>query len=126
MPVSIRLWLNADTAALYMAAHEAREIATALIAGGKPAATPVAFVESASLPQAAQRLTTLEALSTNGFGPDAQSIEGPALLLIGEVYRSALESAQRSRARVQGQDQTQTPPNEQTAPQHKPLKRAAA
>ena len=124
----LRAALNADTAALYMAAHEARAIAMALIAGGKPAATPVAIVESASLPQSVQSFTTLESLSTNGFGPDVQSIDGPALLLIGEVYRPALEAAQRSHAPApaRGQGQAQSPTHERGVPQHKPLNRAAA
>ena len=84
--------LDADTAALYMAAHEAQAIAAALIAGGKPAATPVAIVENASLPAMTQQVTTLQALSTNGFGPPS----GPALLLIGEVYRESLAAVRAS------------------------------
>ena len=92
----LRAALNADTAALYMAAHEARAIASALIAGGKPAATPVAIVENASLPTAVHTFTTLKALSTNGFGP----VIGPALLLIGEVYRTSLEREQAAQAKL--------------------------
>ena len=122
----LRAALNADTVALYMAAHEAREIARALMAGGKPAATPVAIVESASLPQTTRHFTTLEALSTNGFGPDAQAIEGPALLLIGEVYRASLEAAEREQAQGRAPTQTQSLTHEQVARPHKPLKRAAA
>ena len=85
--------LSADTTALYMAAHEARDIAAALIAGGKPADTPVAVVENASLPHAVRLFTTLKALSTKGFGTLAP-FSGPALLLIGEVYRESLRHAQ--------------------------------
>ena len=92
----LRAALNADTAALYMAAHEAEAIASALIAGGKPAATPVAIVENASLPTAVHTFTTLKALSTNGFGP----VTGPALLLIGEVYRTSLERQQAAQAKL--------------------------
>ncbi len=77
--------LAADTAALYMAAHEAQAIAGALIARGKPARTPVAIVENASLPGQKKTFTTLQALSTKGF----QTSSAPALLLIGEVYRAA-------------------------------------
>ncbi len=80
---------DADTAALYMAAHEAQAIARALMARGKPGTTPVAIVENASLPDAAHQITTLEALSTNGFQPST----APVLLLIGEVYREALAAA---------------------------------
>ena len=77
--------LAADTAALYMAAHEAQAIAKALIARGKPAHTPVAIVENASLPSQKKTVTTLQALSTKGF----QTSSAPALLLIGEVYRAS-------------------------------------
>ena len=76
--------LAADTAALYMAAHEAQAIAGALIARGKCARTPVAIVENASLPSQKKTFTTLQALSTKGF----QTSAAPALLLIGEVYRA--------------------------------------
>ncbi len=79
--------LAADTAALYMASHEAQIISRELIARGRPASTPVAIVESASLPSSQRWFTTLEALSTNGF-PEST---GPVLLLIGEVYRIPLE-----------------------------------
>lgn len=77
--------LAADTAVLYMAAHEAQAIAQELIARGKPARTPVAIVENASLPMQQKIFTTLQALSTKGF----QTSSAPALLLIGEVYRVA-------------------------------------
>src|SRR6185503_20211448 len=42
--------LAADTAAIYMAAGQAATIAQALIDAGKPASTPVAVIERASLP----------------------------------------------------------------------------
>ena len=87
--------LAADTSALYMASHEAQSIAGGLIARGRHASTPVAVVESASLPHTRRWFTTLEALSTNGF-PDAT---GPVLLLVGEVYREALEQQSRATAR---------------------------
>ena len=71
------------------AAHEAGIIASTLIALGKPAETPVAIVESASLPTTQHHFTTLKALSTNGFG----SATGPVLLLIGAVYQESLARA---------------------------------
>ncbi len=79
--------LETDTAVLYMSAHEAQSIAAALIARGKPPGTPVAIVENASLPDVAHQITTLKALSTNGFRP----LSAPVLLMIGAVYREALE-----------------------------------
>ena len=43
--------LAADSVALYMAAGASQSIANDLIGGGKPASTPVALVESATLPE---------------------------------------------------------------------------
>ena len=89
--------LAADTGALYMASHEAKSISHELIARGRSGATPVAIVESASLPHTQRWFTTLEALSTNGF----LEATGPVLLLIGEVYREALEQQSRAAAPIQ-------------------------
>lgn len=72
----------ADTAVIYMGAKEAAAVSAALIARGKPATLPVAIVENASLPGQRTLPTTLGAL------PQAIAAlgDGPALLLIGEVY----------------------------------------
>lgn len=73
---------EADTAAIYMGAGEAKAISAALIAAGKPADTPVVVVESASLPTARSfrgRLADLEAVAARGTG-------GPMLILLGEVF----------------------------------------
>ena len=75
----------ADTAAIYMGAGEGPAIAAALIAAGKPPSTPVALVENASLPQLSVAYGTLARLPPSGVGP--------VLILIGEVYREALEVA---------------------------------
>jgi len=77
--------LAADTAVLYMASREAGRIARGLIDGGKPAATPVAIVENASLPQATAERTTLAHLAAHGLARR----DGPATLIIGEVMREA-------------------------------------
>lgn len=79
--------LQADTAAIYMGAGEAGAISAALIAAGKLAATPVAIVESASLPEARRRYATLGNLEAV-----AGAAAGPVLILLGEVYREALAS----------------------------------
>ena len=83
--------LTADTAAIYMGAGEAEAIAAALIAAGKPAHTPVAVVEHASLPEMRVQygsLATLRHLATGS---------GPALILIGEIIRgSALRTLQQN------------------------------
>jgi uroporphyrin-III C-methyltransferase len=78
--------LAADTAAIYMGAGEAQAIAAALMGAGKPASTPLAVVENASLPQASVvhgRLADLPAIAAGGRG-------GPALILMGEVYAEAV------------------------------------
>ena len=82
-------WANgataADTAVLYMAAGQASDIARTLEARGMPASTPVLIVENASLPDARQTGTTLDGLQNAGLAPN-----GPALLMIGDVYREKL------------------------------------
>jgi uroporphyrin-III C-methyltransferase len=76
---------TADTAAIYMGAGEGPAIAAALIAAGKPASTPVAVVESASLEEARVFHGTLEQLP--------RLTGGPVLILVGEVYRDAREGS---------------------------------
>ena len=77
----------ADTAAIYMGAGEARAIAAALIAAGKPANTPIALVEDASLPGTRVQYAALQEL------PTLTTSGGPTLILLGEVYREALLEA---------------------------------
>lgn len=89
----IRSVLAADTAAIYMGAGEAQAIAAALIAAGKPARTPVALVEDASLPGMRVQYATLEEL------PRLPTRGGPTLILLGEVYGEALLAVQRLRPR---------------------------
>jgi uroporphyrin-III C-methyltransferase len=79
--------LAADTAAIYMGAGEAEAIAAALIGVGKPANTPLALVEDASLPAMRVQYATLADL------PRLATRGGPTLILLGEVYREALASA---------------------------------
>lgn len=74
----------ADAGALYMGAREAPALASALIAAGRSAATPVAIVESASLPQSRVVHTTLANLASFGDG----AFEGPTMLLIGPQFRA--------------------------------------
>ena len=79
--------LAADTAAIYMGAGEAETIARALIQAGKPALTPVALVEDASLPGMSVQYATLREL------PRLVTHGAPTLILVGEVYREALLAA---------------------------------
>ena len=72
-----------------MAGRQARDIADGLIAAGIPADRPAMLVENASLPQQRTWRTTVGGL------PDAAShlAEGPALILVGEVYAECLPQA---------------------------------
>jgi len=91
----LRAVLAADTSVIYMGAGDAAAIAQALLGAGKPAGTPVAIVENASLPQARTvygRLGELPALV-------AQTGSGPALIVLGEVLSEALSAARRATAR---------------------------
>ncbi len=77
--------INADSAALYMAAGKAREIASRLIASGMRADTPVVVVENASLPTMTRTVLPLSQLEH----AEEWSLRGPALILLGEVFRHA-------------------------------------
>ena len=89
----IQAVLAADTAAIYMGAGEALAISQALIRAGKPAATPVAVIENASLDAAV-------ACGKLGELPDlaAQLSGGPVLILLGEVLRRIGQEARERRA----------------------------
>ena len=82
--------LEADTVVLYMAAGASQEIAAALIDAGKPATTPAALVESATLPEEQRFHTTLAALA----GGPLPRATGPVVLCIGEVFRDAAAAAE--------------------------------
>jgi uroporphyrin-III C-methyltransferase len=75
--------LGADSVILYMAAGASREIAQSLIAGGKPGATPVALVESATLEGEQRLLTTLAALASGSLA----RAQGPVVMCVGEVFQ---------------------------------------
>ena len=76
--------LAADTAAIYMGSGEGAAIASALLAAGMPASTPAAVIENASLRDSAIRFGSLAALGA--LAP--RTTAGPALILLGEVYRA--------------------------------------
>jgi uroporphyrin-III C-methyltransferase len=75
--------LGADTVVLYMAAGASQSIAASLIAAGKPGDTPVAVVESATLPEERRLFTTLAALAAAQL-PRAS---GPVVMCVGQVFR---------------------------------------
>jgi len=74
--------LGADSVVLYMAAGASQSIATDLIAAGKPATTPVALVESATLAEERHLFTTLSHLAAEAL-PKAV---GPVVMCVGEVF----------------------------------------
>jgi uroporphyrin-III C-methyltransferase len=82
--------LAADTVILYMAAGAGPEIARALIAAGKPPSTPVALVESATLPSERRIVITLETLARS----EAAKAAGPVVVCVGEVFRDAAAELQ--------------------------------
>lgn len=77
--------LAADTAAIYMGAGEAWQIAAALIAAGKPRGTPIVILENASLADSKRVCGTLAQLPSLA---EAMS-DGPAIILLGEVFAAA-------------------------------------
>lgn len=81
--------LAADTAVLYMASGQAPEIANLLLAAGLPPDTPVAVVENASLPGSRQFHCAMSELhQAADWG-----ITGPAVIMLGEVFRTETASA---------------------------------
>lgn len=76
---------NADTAALYMASHEAAAVRDALLAAGLPAQTPALLAADVSLPGERWFAGTLGALPELA----ARVAGAPALLLLGEVFAEA-------------------------------------
>jgi len=81
-------WLDAfsaaDAGAVYMGMREAPAIAHALIAAGRPPATPVAIVENASIAHARTHYTTLGALPS--FAD--RTFDGPVMLLVGPQFHA--------------------------------------
>jgi uroporphyrin-III C-methyltransferase len=80
---------RADTTVLYMASGRSREVGAALQQAGVNSATPVAIVESASLPGSRVIRSNLKDLVD---GPNIQA-EGPALLFLGQVFGDAVSSS---------------------------------
>ena len=121
--------LAADTAAIYMGAGEAVAIAAALIAAGKPARTPIALVENASLSNVKILRGILQELPQLA----AMSESGPTLILLGEVYgaaatapfflRNATQAAKTNRATNQPSDHSaiDRPRKVQSTTAHSPV-----
>jgi uroporphyrin-III C-methyltransferase len=93
----------ADTAALYMAAGEAREVSEALLRAGLRAETPVAIAENVSLAGSRVRAGTLAQLAQ--LAEDLGG--GPALVLVGKVFAALQRQPQRQHE--QGDEPQQRP-----------------
>ena len=85
--------LAADTAALYMGSGQAAAISQTLIAKGLSAGTPVVVVRDASLPQSQARTGTLRELARL-CALDDDGTPGPAVILLGETMRAAIEASE--------------------------------
>jgi uroporphyrin-III C-methyltransferase len=77
-----------QTVVVYMGLSTAPGIAARLIGAGRQASTPALVVENASLANERRILTTL-----GGLGDATQGLEGPALLIIGEVAATAITTS---------------------------------
>jgi uroporphyrin-III C-methyltransferase len=77
--------LAADSVVLYMAAGASQSIAASLIGGGRSPATPVAVVESATLPDERRLFTTLAALMV----AELPRAAGPVVMCVGEMFRDS-------------------------------------
>jgi uroporphyrin-III C-methyltransferase len=88
-----RAVIAADTAAMYMGSGQAEAIARTLVDAGLPAATPVVVVRDASLPHSESRTGTLSELARL-CAVDEDGTPGPAVILLGETLRAAVEAAE--------------------------------
>ncbi|MFC3106872.1 uroporphyrinogen-III C-methyltransferase [Undibacterium arcticum] len=74
------------TLVIYMGVARCGEISAALLAGGKPATTPAAVIQSATGASQAQLITTLGQLPA---ALAASNIGSPSIIVIGDVVRCA-------------------------------------
>ena len=74
------------TLVIYMGVARCRQIQAALLAGGKPADTPVAVIQSATGATQAHLLTTLGALADDLA---ASRLGSPSIIVVGDVVRCA-------------------------------------
>ena len=79
-----------NTVAVYMGAGKAGEIVEKLLAQGIARITPVVIVENATLPERRETWCTVGTLAQAA----RQSVEGPALIIIGRVLDKARQCAQ--------------------------------
>lgn len=79
------LALKGSTVAVYMGLSVAAKVAAQLVAAGVAAATPVAVIENASLPQQRAFVGRLDELGLIA----ADGLTGPALFVIGDVVKAS-------------------------------------
>lgn len=84
---------TADTVALYMAGRQAAAISEGLISAGVAASRAAVFVENASLVSRRIVSTRVGELASAA----AELGDGPALLLIGDVYEGIVAAAEQAR-----------------------------
>jgi siroheme synthase len=77
---------SADTVVIYMGAGQAEMIANALLAQGMRPDTPVVVVENTTLPDSQRLSLSLRDLPYVA----ALGLTGPALIMLGEVYREGV------------------------------------
>lgn len=81
------------TLAIYMGKAAATRVANGLMSAGLDGSTPVALVESASLPESRRFLTRLDLLP---IAARTALSDGPALILVGEAIRAAAPRSDRA------------------------------
>lgn len=77
------------TLVIYMGVARCNEIQAALLAGGKAASTPVAVIQSATMEEQSQLITTLGELST---ALAAAQLGSPSIIVVGDVVRCAMNT----------------------------------
>ena len=97
-----------QTVVVYMGLTTAGRIAARLIEAGRQGSTPVAVVEGASLEGERRIVTTL-----SGLGEAVVGLDGPAILIIGEV--AALATSLKSAHPGEGRDPGQVTPDAEQA-----------
>jgi uroporphyrin-III C-methyltransferase len=81
------------TLVIYMGLKKLTQISSSLVAAGMDPRTPACIIENGTLATQKQQVTTLGGLNRTGFA-------GPAVIVIGEVVRLAINSASQQRARA--------------------------
>lgn len=77
------------TLVIYMGVARCNEIQAALLAGGKAASTPVAVIQSATMEEQSQLITTLGELSS---ALAAAQLGSPSIIVVGDVVRCAMNT----------------------------------